>query len=317
MNTQRKIIPAILLFLSLPFYFIGIFSLHTDRGIKLVGSMRFWYIGLTGDYSPYQQYFYTKLANFINAVVILFILSIVFMTVYLLIIFCAKKISTQKRLASLLLAFDMLSFGCYLSGIIFELLFYSNKFHACYVIQGEGRLGYGILVGVLLHIASFVFNYINYLEYVFNPYLFAKRCKKDVSAVNIDNKPKAVQTVQNIEKTIAMPNKELKYYLICDRGDFAGGKVELKNDREIKIGKDPRYCAFVISKKYKKVSRVHCGVLRKGRTFYVIDYSTNGTFFNAGDQRMQTGGVLNKINTDQMFNLARTDNEFYCKIEID
>lgn len=98
MNTQRKIIPAILLFLSLPFYFIGIFSLHTDRGIKLVGSMRFWYIGLTGDYSPYQQYFYTKLANFINAVVILFILSIVFMTVYLLIIFCAKKSAHKSAL---------------------------------------------------------------------------------------------------------------------------------------------------------------------------------------------------------------------------
>ena len=34
----------------------------------------------------------------------------------------------------------------------------------------------------------------------------------------------------------------------------------------------------MIDRGYKKVSRVHCGVLRKGKSFYVRDYSTNVPF---------------------------------------
>lgn len=315
MKIHKKGIPAILLVLSLPFYFVGVFSLRNNSGIKIVGSMRFWYIGLTGNYSPFQQYFYTRLANFVNAVVMLFILSIIFMLVYLSIIVESKKISSPKKLYSLLFAFDILSLGFYISGILFEWLFYSNKFHTCYIVQGEGRLGFGIVVGVLLHTAAFVFSYLNYLQYVLNPYLLTRQCKRESNALNNNLEPKAINAARTLEKTSIAANYGLEYYLFCDKGDYAGGKVELKDNQEIKIGKDPQHCAFVIGKNYKKVSRIHCGVLRKGNNFYVIDYSTNGTFLTVGNVKMQSGGILNKINTDQIFNLAQTENEFYCKIE--
>lgn len=68
----------------------------------------------------------------------------------------------------------------------------------------------------------------------------------------------------------------------------------------MKIGKDPARCQIVIDRGYKKVSRVHCGVLRKGKSFYVRDYSTNGTFRSAGDQRMQSGGAWNTLCADQI-----------------
>ena len=78
MQTSAKNVPIFLFACSVPFYFFGLFSLHTDRGVKLVGSLRFWQMGLTGDYDPYQQYFYTRLANFAQAVVVLLIFSVAF-----------------------------------------------------------------------------------------------------------------------------------------------------------------------------------------------------------------------------------------------
>ena len=82
MQTSAKNVPIFLFACSVPFYFFGLFSLHTDRGVKLVGSLRFWQMGLTGDYDPYQQYFYTRLANFAQAVVVLLIFSLLFMVVF-------------------------------------------------------------------------------------------------------------------------------------------------------------------------------------------------------------------------------------------
>ena len=107
----------------------------------------------------------------------------------------------------------------------------------------------------------------------------------------------------------------LHYYLCCCGGSYAGAQVELPDQTEVKIGKDPARCQIVIDRGYKKVSRVHCGVLRKGKSVYVRDYYTNGTFRSAGDKRMQSGGAWNALCADQIFNLAQTDNSFYCEIQ--
>lgn len=312
MNKFRKYIPATLLLLSLPFYFLGVFTLRSERGEKIMGSLRFWYIGLTGNYSDYKRFFYTKLANFINAVVVLFIISIVFMIIYFCVyFFCANRLPTKKYI-SVTFAFEILSFAFFISGVLFEAFFYSNKFHACYIIQNEGRLGFGIYIAFLLHSAAFVISYLDYLRVVFNPYLYGKNAVKGIIYNDAD---KNIQ--QNKTDTTCVCTNEggLKYYLLCTGGSFAGGRIELKENYEIKIGKDPKQCALIVDRKYKNVSRVHCGVLRKNTDFYVIDYSSNGTFVTLDDSRMQNGGILNKIAANQTFNLAHTDNEFYCQID--
>lgn len=311
MNNYKKYIPAILLILSLPFYFIGVFSLKSERGIKIMGSMGFWYIGLTGDYSDYRQYFYTRLANFINAVIILFIASIVFTIAYLCIFFLCCKNMPLKKYICITFAFNILSFGFYIAAVLFEAMFYSNKFHASYVIQNEGRLGFGIYLGLLLHIAAFVINYIYYVKLVFNPYIERKRAEK----LQPLNQNENTQDEYPNTAPVCATDSGLKYYLFCSKGSLSGGKIELKNNCELKIGKDSRLCSLVIDKKYKNVSRLHCGVLRKNTDFYIIDYSTNGTFLSVDDTRMQSGGVLNKIPANQTFNLAHTENEFYCKMD--
>ena len=56
MQTSAKNVPIFLFACSVPFYFFGLFSLHTDRGVKLVGSLRFWQMGLTGDYDPAGEF---------------------------------------------------------------------------------------------------------------------------------------------------------------------------------------------------------------------------------------------------------------------
>lgn len=314
MQTSAKNVPIFLFACSVPFYFFGLFSLHTDRGVKLVGSLRFWQMGLTGDYDPYQQYFYTRLANFAQAVVVLLIFSLLFMVVFFILAAVRDKIKDLVVAERALFAFALLCFAFYCTAVLIEILFYTNRFHASYILEGKGRLGFGVPLAFLLQCVAFALQYHRYAELVLGPFLERRRAHDQPEPVKGKQIPGTDPPVsRKIPVGPAVP--ALHYYLCCCGGSYAGAQVELPDQTEVKIGKDPARCQIVIDHGYKKVSRVHCGVLRKGKSFYVRDYSTNGTFRSAGDQRMQSGGAWNALCADQIFNLAQTDNSFYCEIQ--
>lgn len=308
---------SVLLFAcSVPFYFFGLFSLHTDRGVKLVGSLRFWQMGLTGDYDPYQQYFYTRLANFAQAVVVLLIFSLLFMVVFFILAAVQDKIKDPVGAERALFAFALLCFAFYCTAVLIEILFYTNRFHASYILEGEGRLGFGVPLAFLLQCVAFALQYHRYAELVLGPFLERRRAH-DQSEPDREKRMPGTDTPIRAEVPIGPAVSALHYYLCCCGGSYAGAQVELPDQTEVKIGKDPARCQIVIDRRYKKVSRVHCGVLRKGKCFYVRDYSTNGTFMNAGNERLQHREFLNRARTGQVFSLAQTDNEFYCEISKD
>lgn len=313
MKYKYEFLSVLLFACSVPFYFFGLFSLHTDRGAKLVGSLRFWQMGLTGDYDPYQQYFYTRLANFAQAVVVLLIFSLLFMVVFFILAAVRDKIKDLVVAERALFAFALLCFAFYCTAILIEILFYTNRFHASYILEGKGRLGFGVPLAFLLQCVAFALQYHRYAELVLGPFLERRRAHDQPELVNGKQIPGTDPPVsRKIPVGPAVP--AFHYYLCCCGGSYAGAQVELPDQTEVKIGKDPARCQIVIDHGYKKVSRVHCGVLRKGKSFYVRDYSTNGTFMNAGNERLQHREFLNRVRTGQVFNLAQTENEFYCEI---
>ena len=88
----------------------------------------------------------------------------------------------------------------------------------------------------------------------------------------------------------------------------------MPNHQELLIGKDPAICSVVISKKYGKISRKHCGVMRKDYQFFIRDYSTNGIYSALDKEKIETGGGFYKLKPNEMINLAKTDIEFYCEL---
>lgn len=67
-------------------------------------------------------------------------------------------------------------------------------------------------------------------------------------------------------------------------GSMKGFCVPIKDGEQLYIGKDARFANVVLSSDYKKVSRVHCSVVynAKNASYYVIDSSSNGTYYKNG-----------------------------------
>ena len=192
---------------------------------------------------------------------------------------------------------------------LIEILFYTNRFHASYILEGKGRLGFGVPLAFLLQCVAFALQYHRYAELVLGPFLERRRAHDQPEPVKGKQIP---GTDPPVSRKIPVVRLCRHYIIICvavvDLTPVHRWNCRTKT--EVKIGKDPARCQIVIDRGYKKVSRVHCGVLRKGKSFYVRDYSTNGTFRSAGDKRMQSGGAWNALCADQIFNLAQTDNSF-------
>jgi predicted component of type VI protein secretion system len=81
-------------------------------------------------------------------------------------------------------------------------------------------------------------------------------------------------------------------------------------DMEYIIGRDPEVCQIVIEQNLGRVSRRHCGILYSPskQTFYVCDYSSNGTFLDDGT-RLQNG-VYSAINYGATILLGNADVSF-------
>ncbi len=93
-------------------------------------------------------------------------------------------------------------------------------------------------------------------------------------------------------------------------GSMKGFSVPIQDGETLYLGKDARFCNVVFSDGYPNVSRVHCAVTyhaTSGR-FYVVDSSTNGTYFADG-KRMEKGKRIS-VEKGTLLSLANQD----CKI---
>lgn len=64
-------------------------------------------------------------------------------------------------------------------------------------------------------------------------------------------------------------------------GSMDGFTVPIQDGETLILGKDPRIANIVFSSDYKHVSRLHCSVTFDAKTnmYYVVDFSSNGTYF--------------------------------------
>lgn len=74
--------------------------------------------------------------------------------------------------------------------------------------------------------------------------------------------------------------------LRCVSGEAAGTSIVMKNGDTIVLGRDPQI-SNVILREDKNISRRHCSISYRNGTFYIVDYSSNGTRL-ANGSRLQT-----------------------------
>lgn len=320
MKKRRTIAPVCLLFLSLPFYFIGFFSVRSG-GDKVLSSLQFWEIGLSGTYNDAQNYFNTRSPHFISGIIGALVCSLILMLGYAVLqIIRVNGAADDKKYYSASFAFSAFCNCFYAGAFLCTALLYANAFHASYVNNGEARMGFGAFAAYLLQFTAMALSYCNFDEYVIVPLIKRKQTKSDlqntgVSAiVDKDSLKRNLVRKSVVQKTGTGYDYIQQYYLVCYKGDLAGAKIELRNNLPVYIGRDPAHCALVIDSKCLKVSRVHCYALRKGATFYVKPLSRNGVFFSASGKQMILN-ELNRVEPNTAFNLAKTENEYYFKIQ--
>ncbi len=82
-------------------------------------------------------------------------------------------------------------------------------------------------------------------------------------------------------------------------GSMSGFTVPIKDGETLYLGKDPKMANLVFTNDYKNVSRIHCSVTFDAELgkYFVVDSSTNGTYF-IGKKRLTKGKRTPvKINT--------------------
>lgn len=313
----------IMMLVSIPFSYFGFYCLKSDNGTKILGTARFWLIGLTKEYGDMRQYFFVDGPHFFNAVVVLLIISILFMLAFSIVQMSKKSLLTQKQEISLSFIFSLLTHGFYAAAVIITILFYANLFHASYTIQGHGRLGVCPIIAIILQFPAVWAYAMLFIEFVL-PHRKPKEeeDEEEIPASKVAVAPPAAvgpRTPFSPRPQVVPPpppvhHNSVNAFLMGYDGEYKGGKIKINENEEILIGKDSKICSVVIDEKYKKVSRKHCGISRKGYDIFIKDYSTNGTYLSF-DKTKIPSGVSYKLESGQRFNLAKTDNEFYCQIE--
>lgn len=298
----------ILMLSSLPFYWLGYYTLRINENLRL-GSLRYWAIGLTGSFGKFAPYLYTKGPNFMNGSVWLLIISVMLILVYTVLQIYKNKLKNDAQRTVLLFCTSFFGACVYAAGLLMTWMFYSNRMHASYARAGFGGPFVGAFIALACQMTAVGMQFPDFFEVV-TAYLNRKKEKPSEAAPL-----PIVNTPQTAVGSRTAPRETMGYYLVGYRGDYSGGKIPLDDNKEVLIGKDPSLCSVVIPARYKRISRKHCGVTRKGYRFYLKDYSTNGTYLSFNQEKIATGGVLTEIKSGERFNLAKTENEFYCQIE--
>lgn len=320
MKKRRTIAPVCLLLSSLPFYFIGFFTV-SQNGNKVLSSIGFWRIGITGQYGGAQNYFNTRSPHFISGIIGALIFSLVLMLGYAVLqIIKASSTVDDKKYYSASFVLSSLCNCFYAGAFLCTALLYANAVHASYVHNGDARMGLGAFAAYLIQFIAMALSYFNFDEYVIVPLIKqrqAESAKENIvvpGAKNYSSLQSRHAYCSCAQQTGIGYDYVQKYYLVCCQGDLAGAKIELKNDLPVYIGRDPARCALVIDAKCLTVARIHCFVLRKGAAFYVNPFSVNGVFFSDTGTPMRRN-EFNKVEPNKKFNLAKTENEYFFKIQ--
>jgi len=96
-------------------------------------------------------------------------------------------------------------------------------------------------------------------------------------------------------------------------GMYSGQDIPIAPDDYVIIGRDTEMANIVINQNNSKISRKHCSIrFDSGRNIYMVtDYSTNGTFVDAGSRLaanvavpVQRGSVISIGSRENSFKLG-------------
>jgi tetratricopeptide (TPR) repeat protein len=137
--------------------------------------------------------------------------------------------------------------------------------------------------------------------------IVAQRIQKDINNFLSKRKTLLVLKIVLIVLLTAVPLAGL-YVLLRPRRWVLEGvdgackeEVFLLDTDEVKIGAvGPPHgeCDIVIQDVRRKISRLHCSIVRNGRHFYLIDESTNGTMVN--DEAVAKGSIMRLRKGDRL-----------------
>ncbi len=299
-----------LMIASFPFYFIGLYSMKNLNGEHIIGSFKLWSLGLTRDIAPYSEYIDGSMPGMLTTAVVVFILSLLFNIFFVIfniyINFSSEKNRSELQLHIIEAFIAVFSFSTYFAGFTIIFLFYTSS-HASFARNCSAHLGIGSYFVIVLQFAAISCLIVQLAE---DMVMLQNRQSILVSRT-------APYRKQGVWQKQNEPNRYardlLSGYIVFTGGDYKNSKIEMKNDDEIIIGRDPSQCSVVLSKSNQKISRKHCGVIRKEHSFYITDYSKNG-LHSSKKGELSIKGSYYKLSQYELIRIANTDNEFYCEL---
>ncbi len=105
------------------------------------------------------------------------------------------------------------------------------------------------------------------------------------------------------------PKPSVSHSLTCAAGELRGGDFSMTPGEQVVIGRDSNVANIVVVA--PKISRKHCVIRYDAATnsYFVTDYSTNGTFNASNGQRL-TYGVEISLPCGTLLSLGNNDNQF-------
>ena len=90
------------------------------------------------------------------------------------------------------------------------------------------------------------------------------------------------------------------------------GKIFLIEDSTVSIGTDPNVCSIIFPENSTGIAKLHCQLILKNNTWYLIDFSDSGTWLN--DEMIQKGQAV-PVKQGDVFSLANSSNNFILNYE--
>lgn len=111
----------------------------------------------------------------------------------------------------------------------------------------------------------------------------------------------AVKTPENVPAAAVGPQ-----YLDCYGSEFDGASFDMRDIRQLAIGRNPQLCQVVLNE--SGISRIHCMVQYRSDGMYVQDLSTNGTYLLNGAKLPK--GTFVKVQPGDGIRLGKTGPNF-------
>lgn len=110
----------------------------------------------------------------------------------------------------------------------------------------------------------------------------------------------------------AAPPPVAKGTIVGESGSYAGMSFPIEDGETVAVGRDAKICSIVFAEGHPKVSRKHCEIryAAKSGTYFVTDFSKNGTFLANGTRLipqsatpLKAGSTIALGGQDEVFRL--------------